>query len=246
MGGGQGYGPLRVLSWNLFHGRAKPDRRGGLLGQFAPAIAAIGWDVALLQEVPPWWPPLLAAPCGARWRAAPTSRNQLLAARRAIAVRRPELIRSNGGGANTILVRSRAGVIAAHARRRLRLLPERRVMHAVLLADGAGDGWWIANVHAAAGPRARARADLELAGVTLLRWSRGAPALLGGDCNVPDPAVAGFSDLGGRYIDRFLAGPGLIAAGPPVVLERPGGLSDHQPVLIELSAVRAARSRAAP
>lgn len=246
MGGGQGYGPLRVLSWNLFHGRANPDRRGGLVGQFAPAIAALEWDLALLQEVPPWWPPVLAAVSGADWRAVATSRNQLLAVRRAIAVRRPELIRSNGGGANAILVRPRAGAIAAHAQRRLRVLPERRFMHAVLLDGGAGDGCWVANIHAAAGPRARARADLDLAAATLRRWSGGAPALLGGDCNVPDPAVAGFSDLGGRYIDRFLAGPGLTAAGAPVVLERPGGLSDHPPVLISLSVARADRSRAAP
>lgn len=234
MGGAQGYGPLRVLTWNLFHGRARPDRRGGLQGRFTAAIAALSWDVALLQEVPPWWPAALARACGGDHRSVHTSRNQLLGARRAIAVRRPELIKSNGGGANAIIVRPGAGAISVHARRRLRVLPERRFVHAVLLTGGAGDGWWIANVHAAAGRPQRARRDLGLAGTVLRRWSGGAPALLGGDCNVPDPIVRGFTDLGGHHLDRFLAGPGLAATAAPITLERPGGLSDHRPVLIDL------------
>lgn len=234
MGGGQGYGPLRVLTWNLFHGRAQPERRGGLLGEFTHAIAGWRWDVALLQEVPPWWPPVLAGACGADARTVPTSRNWMLAARRTVAVRRPEMIKANGGGANTILVRPTAGSIAVHARRRLRFAPERRVVHAVRLSGGTAEGWWIANVHAAAGPQDRARRDLGLAGATLRRWSGGAPALLGGDCNVPDPVVPGFNDLGGHHIDRFLSNGRLVATGTPIAPERPGGLSDHRPVLIDV------------
>ena len=56
------------------------------------------------------------AACGAEARAVLTSRNALLPLRRAIAERRPDLIKSNGGGANAILVRRRGH--ARHATRR--------------------------------------------------------------------------------------------------------------------------------
>src|SRR6476660_8024403 len=103
-----------VLSWNLFHGRAVPERHHALLGEFAAHLAAWEWDVALLQEVLPWWPPALGRAAGASARTALTSRNQLLCLRRAIAVRRPDLIKSGAGGANAILVRRQA--IAEHRR----------------------------------------------------------------------------------------------------------------------------------
>ena len=51
------YVAMRVLTWNLFHGRAVPDAPRELLDEFAAQLAAWAWDVALLQEVPPWWPP---------------------------------------------------------------------------------------------------------------------------------------------------------------------------------------------
>ena len=50
---------MLVLSWNLFHGRSVPDAPRSLLADFAEQLAAWEWDVALLQEVPPWWPPAL-------------------------------------------------------------------------------------------------------------------------------------------------------------------------------------------
>ena len=52
---------LRVLTWNLFHGRSVPDVPRDLLPEFAATIAGWEWDVALLQECPPWWPRPLAA-----------------------------------------------------------------------------------------------------------------------------------------------------------------------------------------
>lgn len=172
---------MRVLVWNLFHGRAVPAAGRPLLHEFAAALARWEWDVALLQEVPPWWPPLLAQRCDADVRAALTSRNQALPLRRAIASRAPDRLKSNGGGANAILVRA-PWTITAHGRRRLRIRPERRVVHAVRVAavprtapgsggaadghaadDRAGDdgprldrcdpfdGAWIGNVHAQLG-----------------------------------------------------------------------------------------------
>ncbi|MBV9605889.1 MAG: hypothetical protein JO027_12300, partial [Solirubrobacterales bacterium] len=99
---------LRVLTWNLLHGRSVPGAGRDLFEEFCAALASWEWDVALLQEVPPWWPPALGARLGADQRFVLTSRNGLLPVRRAIAVRWPDLIKSNGGGANAILARADA------------------------------------------------------------------------------------------------------------------------------------------
>src|ERR1700750_3226195 len=93
---------LRVLTWNLFHGRSAPQ------------------------------PPL----------------------QRLVPDRRPDVFRSWSGGCNAILVRGQA--IREHRVRRLRCLPERRVAHGDLLADGT----WVTNLHAQAHAERRAQADL--------------------------------------------------------------------------------------
>jgi endonuclease/exonuclease/phosphatase family metal-dependent hydrolase len=218
---------MRVLTWNLFHGRSVPDTPRSLQREFTDTLAGWAWDVALLQEVPPWWPPLLARGCGAAARSARTSRNALLPLRRWVAQRRPDLIKSNGGGANAILVR---GDVRAHRSRMLRRWPERRVMHAVQLADGA----WVGNLHATTHPDARTREDLARAGAALAAWAGGAPALLGGDMNIAVPGVPGWTDLGGHGIDRVLAhGATWTVAAPPVTLDTQG-LSDHAPVVVEV------------
>lgn len=222
---------MRVLTWNLFHGRAVPGAGRSLLDDFSARVAGWDWDVALLQEVPPWWPPRLAADAGAEQRTVMTSRNALLPARRWVAERRPDIIKSNGGGANAILVRPSAGLgtIAEHRVRRLRVAPERRWVQAVRMATG---GPWVANVHAQVRPHRETRKDLTLAGATVLGWAGGGPAILGGDCNVPDPEVDGFARAGGLGVDWVLA-HGLAAAGPAETPER-GGLSDHPPVIVAL------------
>jgi hypothetical protein len=142
---------VRVVSWNLFHGRAVPPAGRPLLHEFATTLAGWEWDVALLQEVPPWWPALLARACGddAVVAHVRTSRNALLPVRRALSSRRPDLLKANGGGANAILLRGGLRY-DAHARRRLRLRPERRWVHAVRLVDparGPFHGAWVGNVH---------------------------------------------------------------------------------------------------
>lgn len=229
---------MRVLTWNLYHGRAEPPAGRDLLGAFAARLARWEWDAALLQEVPPWWPEPLARACGAAARSVPTSRNQFLAARQFVAVRWPDLIKSGGGGANAILIRGQGGV-AAHASRRLRLRPERRFVHAVR----TGSGVWIANLHAQVRPHALSRADIAEARAAVLRWAGDASAVLGGDFNVRDPAMPGFVHAAWNGVDHVWA-RGLAKAAPGERLDR-GTLSDHAPVRAAL-APRASREGSPP
>ena len=216
---------MRVLTWNLFHGRAPEPRGRDLFPEFAAAIGDWRWDVALLQEVPPWWPAALGRACGASARSARTSRNWIAPLRRLARVA-PDLVKSWGGGCNAILVRGQA--ITEHRAQMLRLLPERRVVHAVRLADGV----WAANLHAHVRPRLEARQDVARAATVAQAWAGDAPLLLGGDFNVRDPAAAGLRDAGGHGIDRVLV-RGLRPGGRE--LPDRSGLSDHAPVIVEVT-----------
>ncbi|HVF80062.1 MAG TPA: endonuclease/exonuclease/phosphatase family protein [Solirubrobacteraceae bacterium] len=223
---------MRVLTWNLFHGRAVPNAGRDLQVEFAAALASWDWDVALLQEVPPWWPPALARACDAQQCSVLTSRNALPALRRALALRAPDVIKSNGGGCNAILVRAsgRGPAITGHRRVLLRRWPERRVCHGVLLSGGA----WVANLHAQVHSPQRAQADIDRAAAATRSWAGDAPTLLGGDFNVRKPAAPGFAHLGGHGVDHIL-GCGLVAAGGVELPDR-GYLSDHAPVLLAVQA----------
>ncbi len=109
---------------------------------------------------------------------------------------------------------------------RLRRWPERRVCHAVRLADGT----WCANLHAQVHSPERARTDIQRAATATLNWAGGGPALLGGDFNVREPAAPGFATLGGHGVDHVL-GHGFTATRPPELPAR-GHLSDHAPVIV--------------
>jgi endonuclease/exonuclease/phosphatase family metal-dependent hydrolase len=218
---------MLVLTWNLFHGRSVPDAPREQLADFAAALAAWEWDVALLQEVPPWWPPALGRACGAGARTALTSRNWLLPLTRWVARRRPDVIKSWGGGSNAVLVRGEA--IAEHRLRTLRAWPERRVVHGVRL----GRGWWVCNVHAQAHSEARAQADVALAAATATAWAAGAPVVLGGDLNTRAPVAAGFTRVAGHGVDHVLV---QAASGGAAGRTLPHGrLSDHGPVLADVA-----------
>src|SRR3981081_4675028 len=121
---------LSVLTWNLKHGRAFPSAGRDLFDEFAAALAGWDWDVALLQEVPPWWPSRLGARLQADWRLVLTSRHFELTVLRAPASRAPDAIKSSGCGCNALLVRRGSGTatasIAEHRVLRLTWLPERR------------------------------------------------------------------------------------------------------------------------
>jgi endonuclease/exonuclease/phosphatase family metal-dependent hydrolase len=212
---------LRVLTWNLFHGRAVPPAGRDLLGEFAAAIRGWEWDVALLQEVPPWWPGALAAATGSEQRSVLTSRNAGLAVRRAIATRWPDAIRANGGGCNAILVRGGAGPISAHGARRLGVWPERRWVHGVRVPAG-----WVCNVHT----QALARQGIAAAGAAQSWAEDGGAVVFGGDFNLPYLALEGFEYAGGCRVDHVYV-QGFRVTGDGEVLDH-GALSDHAPVVV--------------
>lgn len=230
---------LRVLTWNLMHGRSVPPAGRDLLDEFAAALGGWEWDVALLQEVPPWWPAVFAERLGAEDRSVLTSRNGLLPLRRAVAVRWPDLIKSNGGGANAVLVRGLT--VAEHRTLRLCQWPERRWLQGVRLVVGSCGGpvgvagrvgVWVGNLHATVHNDSAARHDAEQARVEILRWADSAPVILGGDFNVRELSLAELDYAGGHDVDLVFV-RGLRAVGGVEVLDR-GTLSDHAPVTVTL------------
>ena len=216
---------MDVLSWNLFHGRSLPGAKRSLFDEFAERLAGWRWDVALLQEVPPWWSAALAHRADAEQRAALTSRNAVLPLRRLLAERWPDLIKSNGGGCNAILSRA---PIAAHRAVRLRVRPERRVAQLVRLADET----CLVNYHASTRV-ALAEDELERLWQVALDFAGDAPLILGGDLNLRSPAppaaVAGAVRVASRDVDHLFV-RGALAASDAEVLDRNVQLSDRRTV----------------
>ena len=236
---------LRVLTWNVCHGRAAPpaleghDRSTRRLWQtghdryleFATALDRWAWDVALLQEVPPWWPAQLTQTLHCEAHRVLTAHNTLLPLRRAVAVRAPELMRSSGGGANAILARSDRIVQARSAL--LCRRPEHRWVHGVALACGV----WVSNLQASPRP-APAERDLRAAIRMSAEWAAAhrLPLILGGDLNL---AAAGqgvdaerLRTAASSELDHVLCGEGIeIRTATVERLER-GGLSDHVPLAV--------------
>jgi endonuclease/exonuclease/phosphatase family metal-dependent hydrolase len=218
---------LRVLTWNLLHGRSVPSAGRDLFDAFGTALEEWEWDIALLQEVPPWWPEPLARRLRAEYRLALTSRNALPRVRHALARRWPDLMKSQGGGANAILARHDR--IVRHCVRRLCRRPERRIAHGVLLGCGA----WVVNLHATAHDTEAARRDGTTAAQAALEWAAQDPVILGGDFNLRDPRLPGFARGAGHDVDHIFIAGALAAAGSGEVLDR-GALSDHAPVAVDL------------
>ncbi|TMK24454.1 MAG: endonuclease/exonuclease/phosphatase family protein [Actinobacteria bacterium] len=222
---------LRILTWNLFHGRSVPAAGRDLSAQFAALLAGWSWDVALLQEVPPWWPPRLARAARAEQRTVLTSRNSGLWMRRFLAERRPDLIKSNGGGCNAILARR---AIVEHHTLHLRLWPERRVAQLARLSDGT----CVVNYHASARVKL-AEAELQRLWDQALQWAAEDPLILGGDLNLRNPTAPRDDTVhfARRDVDHLFA-RGLRTSGGAELLDRhltlAGGqveLSDHVPLL---------------
>ena len=225
---------LRVLTWNLYHGRSLPPAGRQLAAEFTSRLASWEWDVALLQEVPPWWPAPIARAAGAEQRVALTSRNAGLFVRRALARRWPDLIKSNGGGCNAILARA---PVIEHRALRLRSWPERRVAQLARLRTGI----CVVNFHASA-RAALAEEELERLCIRALAWTGEAPLILGGDLNLRSPAVPTpeLIHVARRDVDHLFA-RGLEPAAEAQQLDRGvmlAGtrveLSDHVPLAVSL------------
>ncbi len=221
---------LRVLTWNMFHGRAVPPAGRDLYDEFAGALERWEWDVALLQEVPPWWPRQLMETLGCEMAGVLTSRTTLLPLRRAIAMRKPDLMRAGGGGANAILARSDRivhGRAALLCRR-----PERRRVHGVSLACGV----WVSNLHASAGPSPAAERDLRAAVAASHEWARSErlPLILGGDFNLRAVEAEGLRLAASLDVDHVLCDESIgVRIDTLDHLDR-GTLSDHAPLAITL------------
>jgi endonuclease/exonuclease/phosphatase family metal-dependent hydrolase len=238
---------MRVLSWNLYHGRDVPaatDVNRPLLDEFAQLLNELDWEVALLQEAPPLWHRELCDRTGSTGVRVWTSRNWWPWLQRKLADWNPDLIKSSEGGSNQILLR-RPERVLEHRRMTLALWPERRRMHWVRLESGV----CVANLHASAGRPLAAGLEVLRAAHAALEWSGGEPLVFGGDLNLrPARDPAPFDELhrlGLRAptapgaIDHLLV-HGLDVAEPPHTQQRDveaGGvrirLSDHAPVLAE-------------
>ena len=210
---------MRVLGWNLFHGRDRAPHTSlhtlrsrltkrterdsthaqvntDLLDAFAGVLADADWDVALLQECPPRWAETLATRCGAEAHLALTSRNlpaPLAPLQRLLAGWNPDLIASWEGGSNLTLARGALGAPVIRERRELTLTrrPERRRMAFTVLRNDL----CVANLHASES-REAAEADVRLAATTAVAWAAGRPLVFGGDLNLrPATSAALFDEL---------------------------------------------------
>jgi hypothetical protein len=224
---------MRVLSWNLYHGRDfPPDQalftlRSRLLrtternathvqvnrplrDEFAAWIGEREWDVALLQEAPPLWFRRLGEQARANGVRVLTSRNVIPPLQRLAANLNPDLIASWEGGSNQLFVRA-PGLILEHRKLTLTFRPEQRRMiwARVRLADGRTV--CVANLHASAGLPDRASAEVLAAAAHAVEWSAGDPLVFGGDTNLrPQRTPAPFVELRERFGLGDPTGPNAI------------------------------------
>jgi endonuclease/exonuclease/phosphatase family metal-dependent hydrolase len=194
---------VRVLSWNIFHGRdAPPDKslftwrsewlrriernethvqvNKDLWRDYTDMVCAAAWDVALLQECPPRWKPGFERECRADSFMSKTSRNWLENLSWRIARGWPDLIGSSEGGSNLILARKQAGrIVETHEMVVRQRRPERRTMEFARLECGL----CITNIHASTAVPL-AEEELLAAAEQALEWAGDRPLVFGGDMNV--------------------------------------------------------------
>lgn len=264
---------VAAVTWNLFHGRDHPPdpalltwrsrlfrvtERGAthaqmnrpLLTEFGSVLDGLDWEIALLQEAPPRWLAPLSERCRAQGVLGLTSRNQLAPVRAAIARRNPDLIASNEGGSNMVLVRSPAQ-IATVERHELAARPERRALLLARVAAPGGGRVAVACMHLSVPSTGLGGAEAVRAGELADAFAGSDPLIFGGDLNLrpaehPEP----FAELERRFalaaptapraIDHLLTRRLEVVERPRALpaeareVEGPGGLrvrlSDHAPV----------------
>jgi endonuclease/exonuclease/phosphatase family metal-dependent hydrolase len=205
---------IRALSWNLAHGRDFPPdpslrtgrsrllrttERGATHAQvnhplrekFADWLASQPWELALLQEAPPRWHDELAARCVGASAVALTSRNSFRRLRGLLSEVNPDLMASNEGGSNQLLVRAPARILEVRGLT-LTERPERRRMLWTLVGAPGGRPLAVANLHATSGDPGAAALEVQLAAERAVEWAGGDPLIFGGDLNLrpnEDPTI---------------------------------------------------------
>jgi endonuclease/exonuclease/phosphatase family metal-dependent hydrolase len=264
--------PLRVLSWNLYHGRDFPPDpalftlRSRLLriternethvqvnrplrDEFTSWIADHYWDVALLQETPPLW----FRAIGRRARSAGvrvlTSRNVVPPLQRLAANLNPDLIASWEGGSNQLFVRA-PGRVVEHHNLTLTNRPERRRMVWARVRLGSGETVCFANLHASAGLPEKATGEVIAAAGSAVEWSGVDPLVFGGDLNLrPGRNPLAFTELRERFGLGDPTGPNAIdhiLASELEVVERPRRLAAEERELPQPGGLRLRLSDHAP
>jgi endonuclease/exonuclease/phosphatase family metal-dependent hydrolase len=211
------------VTWNLFHGRASPPLpERSLLPDFVQVLDSLDWHVALLQEAPPRWRDALAHELHGQSAITLTSRNFGAPIRAWIADRRPNLIKSNEGGSNQLLVREPFRIEDTRELTIARL-PERRRMLWARLSGPAPLA--VANLHGSVDSVRAASDQLLRAAAQAVQWAGDLPLLFGGDLNLrPARQPEVFEELARRFelapptapdaIDHLLA-RGLEMVEPP-------------------------------
>jgi endonuclease/exonuclease/phosphatase family metal-dependent hydrolase len=235
---------MRVLSWNLYHGRDFPPDKAlftlrsrllrvternethvqvnrPLFREFAGSLAGREWDVALLQEAPPLWFRGLKRRVGVGGARAFTSRNVVPPLQRLLAWANPDLIASWEGGSNQLLVRE-PGRVVAHRHMTLTLRPERRTMLWARVELPGGETVCVANLHASSGLPQKATGEVLAAASAAIEWAEGDPLVFGGDLNLrPARDPFAFVELRERFGLGEPTGPNaidhLLARGLEVV-----------------------------
>ena len=151
--------------------------------EFASTLAGDPWNIALLQEAPPRWLRPLCTAARTHGASALTSRNFGAALRAVAAELNPDLVASNEGGSNQLLVRP-PWRIEEVRRLTLTFLPERRRLLWARLRGPEDRVLAVGNLHATANDVVGAARDVELAAERSLAWADGAPLIFGGDFNL--------------------------------------------------------------
>jgi endonuclease/exonuclease/phosphatase family metal-dependent hydrolase len=165
--------------------------------EFADVLRSVEWDVALLQEAPPRWRESLARETGADSAITLTSRNFGAPIRSWIADRWPNMIKSNEGGSNQLLVRApwRIEEVREHTMTRR---PERRRMLWVRLAGPAELA--VANLHGSVDSAPGAPEQVLDAAECAVDWADDLPLLFGGDLNLrPSRQPEVFEQIARRF-----------------------------------------------
>jgi endonuclease/exonuclease/phosphatase family metal-dependent hydrolase len=263
---------MRLLSWNLYHGRDYPPDealftlRSRLLrvterdathvqvnrplrDEFAGWIADRDWDVAMLQEAPPLWFRHLGAHARANGVRVLTSRNIVPPLQRLAANLNPDLIASWEGGSNQVFVRA-SGRVLEHRELTLTERPERRRMVWARIRLASGQVVSVANLHASAGLPDKASGEVIAAAASAVEWSAGDPLVFGGDLNLrPARDPLPFAELRERFGLGDPTGPHAIdhiLARELEIAERPRRLPPEARELIEPGGLRLRLSDHAP